>query len=430
MRKFVNIDERPNPQFFRQVLNWLDSQDTFVFQASNGFDLNGYSARYQYQVAIGKLDVISNGSGNHFDDLKRFLEEKDWAFGFFTYDLKNQIEKLHSSNDDEVQLPELYFFRPRYIFQADKEGIRLGFDEEKNTEQDVHQLLDEIKAYDAPKRNSYGFEIKSKVSRAKYLENIKEIKDHIQYGDVYELNYCIEHYAENAQIDPVEVYCKLNEANPAPFSTFLKVDGKYLISASPERFIRKEGTKVISQPMKGTIKRGKDESEDKELKQQLYQNPKERAENVMIVDLVRNDLSHSAIKGSVEVEELFGIYTFPHVHQMISTVKTELREDIHIVDLIKQTFPMGSMTGAPKIKAMELIEEFEVTKRGLFSGSVGYFTPEGDFDFNVIIRSILYNSHNKYVSFMTGGAITINSDPEQEYEECLLKAKAMKQALS
>lgn len=430
MRKFINIDEQHGPQFWSALPNWLDAYEVGVFQDSNGFDLNGHNPRFKKVAAIGKLSETSHRPGNHFDELKRFLEREDWAFGFFTYDLKNEVENLTSSNDDEIQMPEMYFFQPRWIFIEDKDGLRVGFDDSVNSEQDINVLLSEIENYKATERKSNSFEIKSKVSRGKYLENIAEIKNHIQYGDVYELNYCIEHYAENAVIDPVNVYRKLNEANPAPFSSFCKVGDKYLISASPERFIKKDGGTVISQPMKGTVRRGADNAEDEHLKQQLYDNPKERAENVMIVDLVRNDLSHSAKKGSVKVDELFGIYTFPHVHQMISTVKCELRDDVHTVDAIKQTFPMGSMTGAPKIRAMELIEQYEVTKRGLFSGSVGYFTPEGDFDFNVIIRSILYNSHNKYVSFMTGGAITINSNPEQEYEECLLKARAMKQALS
>ncbi len=430
MRKFKKIDERPSPQFWDNLILWLDSNETFVFQNANSFDLNGYKPRFQYVAAVGSLRQTESRSANGFEELKELLKTKDWTFGFFTYDLKNQVENLSSSNDDEIQMPEIYFFQPKWLFLMDDNGLQIGYDDEKSTKQEITQLITEIENFKAPSPKANTFEIKSKVSKEKYLDNISKIKQHIQYGDVYELNYCIEHYAENTLISPPTVYQKLNEANPAPFSCLCKVDGKYLISASPERFMRKEGNTVISQPMKGTTKRGQNPNDDEMLKSQLYRNPKERAENVMIVDLVRNDLSHSAQKGSVEVEELFGVYTFPHVHQMISTVKAQLKEDIHVVDLIKQAFPMGSMTGAPKIRAMELIEEFEVTKRGLFSGSVGYFTPDCDFDFNVIIRSILYNSHNKYVSFKTGGAITINSDPEREYEECLLKAKAMKQALS
>lgn len=430
MRKFINIDKRHTDHLWAKLIHWLETKETFVYQCANNFDLNGYSPRYKHIAAIGKIREVDTSNTNGFETLKVLLAARDWTFGFFTYDLKNQVENLTSGNDDNIEMPDLYFFQPQWIIMEDKEGVKVGFDDEHNSEGDVEILLEEIRAFEPDKKATPSLEIKSKVSKAKYLENVEAIKQHIQFGDVYELNYCIEHYAENARISPSHVYQKLNDANPAPFSSFCKVDGKYLISASPERFMKKVGDKVISQPMKGTIKRGENEEEDNQLKQQLYDNPKERAENVMIVDLVRNDLSHNATKGSVQVEELYGIYTFPHVHQMISTVAAKVSEGVHPVDVIKNAFPMGSMTGAPKIRAMELIEQYEVTKRGLFSGSVGYFTPAGDFDFNVIIRSILYNSENKYVSFMTGGAITISSTPEQEYEECLLKAKAMKQALS
>jgi para-aminobenzoate synthetase component 1 len=204
---------------------------------------------------------------------------------------------------------------------------------------------------------------------------------------------------------------------------------QFLLSASPERFIKKVGKKIISQPIKGTARRGANEEEDKQIKHHLFNDPKERAENIMIVDLVRNDLSRTADKGSVIVEELCGIYTFPQVHQMISTVVSELREDVHFIEAIRQCFPMGSMTGAPKVRAMKLIEKYESTKRGLFSGAVGYITPEGDFDFNVVIRSILYNARNHYLSFMVGGAITMQAEAEKEYEECMLKAKAIMRVL-
>ena len=203
-----------------------------------------------------------------------------------------------------------------------------------------------------------------------------------------------------------------------------------MLCASPERYLRKEANKVISQPIKGTAKRFSDETLDNNSKIALEQNPKERAENIMIVDLVRNDLSHTAIKGSVAVEELCGIYTFEQVHQMISTVVSTVENSVSPVEILRTTFPMGSMTGAPKISAMNIIEELEETKRGLYSGAVGYFTPENDFDFNVVIRSILYNAREKYLSFSVGSAITSQSIPEQEYEECLLKAKAMFEVLS
>lgn len=201
------------------------------------------------------------------------------------------------------------------------------------------------------------------------------------------------------------------------------------MSASPERFLKRNGTHVVSQPIKGTARRAENMEEDEGLKEALRTDEKERSENIMIVDLVRNDLSHYASKGSVIVEELCKIYTFEQVHQMISTITASVALEIDSVDLIKSVFPMGSMTGAPKIAAMQLIEKLESTKRGLYSGAIGYFAPNGDFDFNVVIRSILYNAEKQFVSFSVGSAITARSVPEKEYEECLLKAKAMRTVL-
>jgi para-aminobenzoate synthetase component 1 len=271
--------------------------------------------------------------------------------------------------------------------------------------------------------------IQTDLSKEKYLEKIKSIKEHIQQGDIYEANFCYEYHAQNIQIEPLGIYQKLNERTQAPFSVFGKINHRYIISASPERFIKKEDNKVISQPIKGTIKRGKDEQEDLEMIQFLENNPKDRSENIMIVDLVRNDLSKIANPASVVVEELCKIYTFKNIHQMISTVSAKI-ENVTSIDIIKALFPMGSMTGAPKIRAMELMEHFEENKRGLYSGAIGYFAPNGDFDFNVAIRTLLYDEIQKTISFSVGGAITDLSLPEQEYEETLLKAEAIIKALT
>jgi para-aminobenzoate synthetase component 1 len=254
--------------------------------------------------------------------------------------------------------------------------------------------------------------------------------EHIHRGDIYEANFCMEFYANNAVIEPLEIYQKLNNISKPPFATFYRNQHQYLLCASPERYIRKEANKIISQPIKGTAKRFTDSVLDENSKTELATNPKERSENIMIVDLVRNDLSHTANKGTVAVEELCGIYSFEQVHQMISTVVSTTDSSTSPIEILKTTFPMGSMTGAPKISAMKIIEELEETKRGLYSGAVGYFTPDNDFDFNVVIRSILYNAKEEYLSFSVGSAITSQSVPEMEYEECLLKAKAMFEVLS
>jgi para-aminobenzoate synthetase component 1 len=294
----------------------------------------------------------------------------------------------------------------------------------------IVQLVNDIKnVVTPPIEHSISIPIKSKMDKSTYLEKVAALKQHIQLGDIYEVNFCQEFFAENVTINPINYYLLLNKKSPTPFSCFVKHHDKYLLCASPERFIQKNGSNIISQPIKGTIKRGLTTKEDEQLKQQLISDKKERSENIMIVDLVRNDLSKIAKKNTVEVDELCGIYTFPQVHQMISTIKAKLQDNTTFDDIIKALFPMGSMTGAPKISAMQLIEKYETTKRGLYSGSVGYINSEGDFDFNVVIRSLAYNSQSGYLSFMVGGAITALSDPEKEYEECLLKAKAMMEVL-
>ncbi|HUP11588.1 MAG TPA: anthranilate synthase component I family protein, partial [Niastella sp.] len=272
--------------------------------------------------------------------------------------------------------------------------------------------------------------INNRISREEYIRIIQQLQQHILHGDCYEINFCQEFFAEQVDMDSLQVYYALSNASPNPFAAYYKTGQQYLLCASPERYLKKKGRRIFSQPIKGTSQRNLNNiSEDVRSATLLYNSAKDRAENVMIVDLVRNDLSKISEEASVKVEELFGIYSFPHVHQMISTVSGELRSDIHFIEAIKATFPMGSMTGAPKLRVMELIEQYEQTRRGIFSGAVGYITPDGDFDLNVVIRSIMYNAASKYLSFQAGSAITFYSDPEKEYEECLLKAAAIKKVL-
>ena len=293
-------------------------------------------------------------------------------------------------------------------------------------EDDFEEILSQVLHHDIQDET---FEIKQRIAADTYIDKVSSMLDHIQRGDIYEANFCMEFYAEKSLINPVEIYLQLNQKSLAPFANFFKWHHHYIISATPERFLAKRGPQLISQPIKGTAKRSKDKLEDERLKIDLFEHPKERQENVMIVDLVRNDLTKSAKKGTVKVEELYGIYTFEQVHQMISTVVCEQNESVSDIDAIRNTFPMGSMTGAPKVKAMQLMENFERTKRGLYSGSIGYFSPDGDFDFSVIIRTILYNQEKQYLSFQVGSAITFYADAEKEYEECFLKAKSIFEVL-
>jgi para-aminobenzoate synthetase component 1 len=323
----------------------------------------------------------------------------------------------------------LFFFQPKKILvlkgsQLEIQYLTLCDDE---IEEDFLTIL-ETKH---PKLDTqYPINIEQRISKDIYLKKVSKILEHIHRGDIYEANFCLEFFIENANINALEKFLKLNEISKSPLSVYFKNNKQFLLSASPERYLKKEGELLISQPIKGTAKRFLDPIEDEKSKKQLASDPKERAENIMVSDLVRNDLSRTAQKGSVKVEELCSIYSFKQVHQMISTITSNLDSQYTEIDAIKTTFPMGSMTGTPKVSVMKIIEELEETKRGLYSGAVGYFTPNGDFDFNVVIRSILYNQENKYVSFSVGSAITSQSVPEKEYEECLLKAKAMHEVLS
>ncbi len=396
----------------------------FCFLDNHEYDFN---KSYECLAGVGSISSIVSGKENHLQQLGEFQKENsDWIFGHAAYDLKNEIEELVSENADEIVFPDFVFFVPEIVFILSEDSVLIGADKNYN----ATEIFNEISALAFDHNGTQKIDLRSRFSRNEYLEAVKKIQDHIARGDCYEVCFCHEFFSENTSIDPVHVFRKLNDLSPSPFSAFYKWKEKYLMCASPERFLKKTKDRIISQPMKGTSKRILDNNEkDEEEKTALSVNEKERAENIMIVDLVRNDLSKICREGSVAVEEYLKIYSFPQVHQMISTIGGILREKISISDILAATFPMGSMTGAPKKRAMEIIEKFERTKRGLFSGMVGYLNPEGDFDFNVVIRSLLYNNENKYLSIQAGSAITFKSIPEKEYEECIIKIEAMKKAL-
>lgn len=410
------------------MLLWAQQFEIAVWLDSNNYDQK-YS-NFDAVLAIDAVSKIETSYKNAFSKLKKYQSEvKDFIFGYLSYDLKNDVENLNSSNFDGLHFPDLFFFQPKKLFFINQNRIEVKYISafENEIETDLQQIQQkQTTSNQQPKTN---IKIKLRIHKDDYYKKLNTLLNHIHRGDIYEANFCQEFYSENSEINPVEIYQNLNEISKPPFAAFLKFNNNYLLSASPERYLKKDGENIISQPIKGTEKRASTKLADEKLIKELEKNPKERAENIMIVDLVRNDFSRFAVKGSVKVEELCKVYTFKQVHQLISTISCTVKNDIHPVDLIKNTFPMGSMTGAPKISAMKIMEELEETKRGLYSGAVGYFTPNGDFDFNVIIRSILYNATKKYVSYSVGGAITAQSIPEKEYEECLLKAKAMKQVL-
>lgn len=411
-----------------KLVQWASQYDEVTW-----LDSNNYGQEHSVFDAILAVDALTSiqkpDTDNGFEALKEYqLTTKDWIFGYLSYDLKNDTEPLQSNNSDGLDFAALSFFQPKKIIFI--KGNQLEFSYLGMVDDEIENDFKSIVGTDLFEDvYTPSFTINDKISKNEYLDKVAKMQSYIHRGDIYEANMCMEFYGEQATIDPVLMYHRLNAISIPPFATFFKNHKHYLLSASPERYIQRIGDQVISQPIKGTAKRAVDENEDKALAAVLSVDEKERAENIMIVDLVRNDLSHYAKKGSVKVTELCKVYTFKQVHQLISTVAATVEDHIHSVDLIKSTFPMGSMTGAPKISAMKIIEELEETKRGLYSGAVGYFDPNGNFDFNVVIRSILYNEEKQYVSFSVGSAITSLSDPEKEYEECLLKANAMKKVL-
>ena len=426
MRTVITKDISQFLNFKNQLLHWANQHREVVFLDSNQYHQK-YSS-YDAVLAVDAFTSIKTDYENAFQDLYQYQSQtKDWLFGYLSYDLKNDTEALQSNNFDGLDFPDLFFFQPKKLFLIKENQVEIQY--LRMCDDEIEADFEEILSIASIIHHPSSINIQQRISKENYLSKVSKMLEHIHRGDIYEANFCMEFYAEKAQIEPLEIYQKLNAISEPPFAVYFKNNVHYLLSASPERYLRKEGLKVISQPIKGTARRSFDSEQDEQLKSDLAQNEKERSENIMIVDLVRNDLSHTATKGSVQVEELCQIYTFKQVHQMISTIVSEVENTTSPIEILRTTFPMGSMTGAPKISAMQIIETLEETKRGLYSGAVGYFTPTGDFDFNVVIRSILYNSQNQYLSFSVGSAVTSQAIPEMEYEECLLKAKAMFEVL-
>lgn len=418
------------PEDFKdRILTWADTFDTVIYLDHNNYpttrnDLHSWDVL----VAVGCQDTVEVPVGDAFEAFEAFYTRNkgQWMFGYLAYDLKNELEALASHNHDGVNWPDLFFFVPQIIIGIkDKEAYLFS------TETDTFPILGKI--LNTPPSQTYtpstSIPLTPRISKADYLERVAAIRQHIAEGDIYEMNFCQEFYAEQITLNPIGTFKRLNNLSAAPFATYLKRHHRHLLCASPERFLRKDGPVLTTQPIKGTRRRSADPEEDAQIKAELTSSEKDRSENVMIVDLVRNDLAHSCLPGSIKVEELFGIYTFPTVHQMISTVKGALPEGDSGLAGLRAAFPMGSMTGAPKVMAMKLIEHYETTRRGMFSGAVGYIDPNGDFDFNVVIRSLQYEEESGYLSCSVGGAIVYESDPEQEYEECLVKLQAIQNAL-
>jgi len=401
------------------MLNWAKRFNIFCYLDSQQYGNDGYECL----LGIDASSFIDDQSS--FKEIDNFLNaSQGWSFGHLSYSLKNNFYQLTSVKKDRIGFPDFFFFQPEILIVLKKGELLINA---VNPGEVFFQLSNDI----GIGHEKMPVDLKQGILKEEYLSIVQKLQAHILRGDCYEINFCQEFFAENASVNAAGLFKSLLQLSPTPFSCFYRLHDRYLICASPERFLKKAGNKIISQPMKGTARRNlEDDKMDDQLKKTLYLDEKERAENIMVVDLVRNDLSKVCKEGTVKVEELFGVYSFPQVHQMVSTVSGTLKDLISFSEIIEATFPMGSMTGAPKHKVMQLIEDYEPIGRGLFSGSVGYIDTEGNFDFNVVIRSILYNDATKSLSYYAGSGITFYSDAEKEWEECLLKAEAIKRVLT
>ncbi len=402
--------------FKKKALQWAEQFSCFQYLNGNGLAYHYGTFPCLLAVANRASVVLKNRSSDTLDSL---LQQGEWQFGYLGYEYANTYEYVP---EEGFGLGE--WFRPETILFFDEDQVRI------ESESAPDEIFSHISTLEIGVPVHWHMVPVPAHSKESYVETIDNLKKHLLRGNIYQVNFCTRFVAEQAVLHPVQVYEKLNTLSPTPFSALLKLGEKYIICASPERYLKRMGAHVLSQPMKGTAPRGKNEEEDVENALLLQRHPKERAENIMIVDLVRNDLSKVCQAGSVHVSALCEVRSFGAVHQMISTVEGLLPPEVTTEQLIQATFPMGSMTGAPKIRAMELIREFEGHPRGPFSGTLGYVKPNGDFDLNVLIRSIFYNTKTKQLTYSVGSGVTVLSDAEKEYEECLLKAQAIAQILN
>lgn len=435
MRNWMSFSPVGDREQFENKLYALASEYRHAVILSDKYPFyNGHTQQFHEFELLAGFEALEL-----FEDAIEVLAKgvvglNDWLLGYFSYHLADQLEPglLTKTNNSDFDFRALSFFRPRFLIRKQRSNWYLGYLTEKDTPSSGRKFLEKLNN-SLPENDSKNLSVpkfQGRVSQQEYLQTVSQLKKHIHRGDVYEINYCFELFSEGTAINPGAVYADMQTVSPMPFSVFLKHDGSYLLGSSPERYLRKRGARIISQPMKGTVKRNRTGRGDLQVMRDFSDSVKERAENVMIADLVRNDLSRVAARGTVKVDELCGVFPYPGLYQMVSTISAQMHSDACWLDPVKAGFPIGSMTGAPKISAMRLIDQYEATPRGLYSGAVGYITPELDYDFNVVIRSLLYNESTRYLSYSVGSAITANCKPAREYDECMLKAGVLDKIFS
>ena len=395
----------------------LWDNDHFTFLPPNSNERQAF-------IAWGKKDafVLNENNLEDIQKLNDWLVEKTLpVFGYISFEAKKLFEKNIYQNTSTDGSELVYFFEPQHIWKEENGNWIPLTETEPNEHSVIQTFISNYKKIEiASNEEKLTFEMhESKVS---YVEKIQSVLNHIQRGEYYETNFCMPLQANGELKDAFAHFSKMNNATEAPHAVYFNGDRLQLLCTSPERFIRKIENTIVSQPIKGTVKRGATAEEDEQNKVLLQTSKKERSENIMIVDLVRNDLSRIAEKASVNVKSLCELHTFKTLHHLISTVEAKLPFNITFTEILAATFPMGSMTGAPKISAVQHMEKLEALDRGVYSGSFGVIEPNGNFDFNVIIRSAVYNKEKKQTTIKVGSAITQASNAEAEYEECLLKA--------
>ncbi|MEY3343867.1 MAG: Aminodeoxychorismate synthase component 1 [Bacteroidota bacterium] len=402
---------------------------TYAFFESHGSTVPLTGNRYEFIAMLGvgeEIKCVSNALEQIRPFINQHRSQNNWVFCALSYELKNEIEQLSSRSEEPVPFPLAHCFVPEVVVTIDETGLLCIHSNLQEPKDIFHKIMNGEKCttYKDPK-----FHVKKKISRSAYRLAFEKTMSHIKRGDTYELTLCQQAELGFDDCDPISLHEKFSSISPNPFSVIYKSEGKAVVCTSPERFLQCDHERLLSQPMKGTAKRSSNEEEDLKLKNELANSRKERSENVMIVDLVRNDLSKVAQKNSVKVEELFGVHTFPKSHQMISTVTCKLKTGMDFTDIIQAAFPMGSMTGAPKVSSMKIIDQVEDFRRGMFSGSIGFMAPGCYFDMNVVIRTILLDLENKRAALTAGGAITFGSAVESEWEECLTKLRPQLEAV-
>lgn len=403
----------------QRMLSWANRFSILLF-----LDSNGYSSKYEGYECLLAAGTVRTFTGDGLAEMQKYhAMQPDWIFGHICYDYKNVLERgLESRHKAKHGWPVLQFFVPQVVCSMNRAMDELCVE----AMGDPGEVYAEIVAAEISGVTPLPvLEFMPYIERERYLETVQRLRTHIRDGDCYEINFCGGADTRVDLLDTLPVFNRLNKLSPAPFAAYYRLAEHHMMCASPERYLKKEVDRLMCQPIKGTARRQQDSVADEVAIRDLRSDIKEQAENVMIVDLVRNDLARCCEVGTVRVDELFGIYSFPQVHQMISTVSGKLKTGASFTDAICATFPMGSMTGAPKYKVMQLTDEYEPVRRELFSGTVGYISPAGDADFNVIIRSLFYDAGTGYLSYSTGGAITYDSVPEKEWDEMRLKAWAL-----